>query len=116
MRITFLPKVTIDLSADEWELYDHPGREAAAQTLNQAAGDALTQAWALMAGLHPFTSTQAHAYALQTWEAVADTVDGFGASDTEPRSVMARLARDYLLESPAEALDRLAKQHAQRNT
>lgn len=116
MRITFLPTITIDLTPDEWELYDHPGRDEAAQALNQAAGDALTQAWALMAGLHPVTRTQAHAYALQTWETVADTVDGFGASDTEPRSVMARLARDYLLESPAEALDRRAKQHAQRNT
>ncbi|MGX5872927.1 hypothetical protein MJ547_04095, partial [Burkholderia gladioli] len=112
MRITFLPKITIDLSANEWELYDRPGRDDAAQTLNQAAADALSQAWALMAGLHPVSRTQAHAYALQTWETVADTVDGFGATDTEPRSVMAGLARDYLLESPSEALDRLAKRTA----
>ena len=116
MRITFLPTITVSLSANEWELYDRPGRDDAAQALNQAASDALTQAWTLMNGLHPVALNEAHAYALNAWEKQADAVDGFGATDTEPRSVMARLARDYLLESPAGALDRLAKRTAQGNT
>ncbi|WP_109479056.1 hypothetical protein [Paraburkholderia sp. C35] len=112
MQITFLPKIVVALSADEWELYNHPGRDEAAQTLNQAASDALTQAWALMNGLHPVALNEAHAYALNGWEKRADAVDGFGATDTEPRSVMAGLARDYLVESPAGALDRLARRTA----
>lgn len=106
MRITFLPKVLVELTADEWELYDKPGRDEAAQTLSRAASDALTQAWALMAGTHPFTRTQAHRYALMGWEQAAGTIEGLGTTDTEPRAVMAGLARDYLLEAPSIAIER----------
>jgi len=109
MRITFLPEVQVELTADEWELYDKPGRDAAAQTLSAAAGDALTQAWALMAGTRPFTRTQAHRYALLGWEQAAGKIEGLGTTDTEPRAVMAGLARDYLLEAPSLAVERMAK-------
>ncbi|EKZ97851.1 MULTISPECIES: hypothetical protein [Burkholderiaceae] len=105
MTIQFLPRITVELSADEWDLYDTPDRDEAARTLSTAAGAALTQAWALMAGLHPVSIIDAHRYALEQWEKVADRLDDVGASDTEPRARMATLARDYLLESPGKALD-----------
>ncbi|MGK8203106.1 hypothetical protein ACRS8P_28145 [Burkholderia cenocepacia] len=106
MAILFLPRITVELSADEWDLYDTPDRDEAARTLSTAAGEALTQAWALMAGLHPVSIIDAHRFALEQWEKVADRLDDVGASDTELRARMATLARDYLMESPGKALDR----------
>ncbi|PRE88291.1 hypothetical protein [Burkholderia gladioli] len=65
MTIQFLPRITVELSADAWDLYDNPGRDEAARTLSTAAAEALTQAWALMAGLHPVSIIDAHRYALE---------------------------------------------------
>ncbi|SDG91827.1 hypothetical protein SAMN05216466_10649 [Paraburkholderia phenazinium] len=109
MTITFLPRITVDLTADQWELYSIPGRDDAARTLNQAASTILTQAWEMMAGTHPASILDAHKFAIAQWEQVADSLNGVGASDTEPRCVFRGLSKDFLIESPAQAIDRIRR-------
>lgn len=125
MHVTFLPTITVSLSADEWDLLgneNQPARDRAAVRLSEAAGEALTLAWSALSGdtrvaqalgfpaaaLEAIelgmTVPQAISLAHQHWNAVADGIDGMGASDTEPRSAFASLVQRYLQDSPATAL------------
>lgn len=125
MRVTFIPTITVSLSADEWQLYgtEDTVRTHAAVRLSEAAGEALTLAWTALSGdtrvaqamglsestlgaIHDgMTLSEASSLAYRHWDAVADSLDGVGASDTEPRSAFGQLVEHYLRESPSQALD-----------
>jgi hypothetical protein len=73
--ITIERKVTVDLTADDWQLFTASMDCAqAAKALNRAASE----------GLSLPTATEAFAH----WSTIADLWARYGASDTEPRWVM----------------------------
>lgn len=67
--------VTVDLSADDWQLFTvSMDCDKAAKALNRAASEGLSMPTATEAFVH--------------WEAVSDQWAKYGAADSEPRWVM----------------------------
>jgi hypothetical protein len=77
--ITKKPQATINLTADEWDLYSHePGAEEAACAMSDALQDAINTS---------DTEAEAQAKAWPTWKKYAD----LGATDSEPMWKLERI-------------------------
>ncbi|WP_423383481.1 hypothetical protein [Burkholderia sp. LMG 32019] len=106
MKMIFQPNITVSMSASEWLLLDGPDLERVAQVLSVAAANALTEAWKRIVGPDAMAPILACSFAMDEWRKTAALfAHGYGACDTEPRSMMQDLAWRLFADMPETTLE-----------
>ncbi|RQQ78688.1 hypothetical protein DF134_35595 [Burkholderia stagnalis] len=106
MKVIFQPNITVSMSASEWMLLDGPELERVAEVLSVAAANALMEAWKQIGGPEAMSPIQACYFALDEWRKTATLfAQGYGACDTEPRSMMQDLAWRLFADMPETTIE-----------
>ncbi|KGC70281.1 MULTISPECIES: hypothetical protein [Burkholderia] len=101
MKMTFQPEISVSMSASEWLLLDGPELDRVAEVLSIAASNALMEAWKRIVGPDAMSPIQACYFAIDEWRKTAKLfAHGYGACDTEPRSMMQDLAWRLFADMP----------------